>query len=400
MLDSFGQDFLRLTLEIDKHIDGYIDAYYGPEALKAEVAAGPTLEPAALIAQVAALAERIPVADPGRAAYARASLRALDCTTRMLAGETFDYLDEVNRIYDISPEPVDEQTFLDAHNKLDTLLPGSGSIADRLQARRKRYEIDAAQALGLLELTRTETRRRTAALIDLPDDQGVAIELVQDQPWGAYNWYLGGGKSLIEFNTDIPLVVTGLLNTFAHEGYPGHHTESMLKEQTLYREKGYGEQAAMLLHSPAAVIAEGIATQAVELIFPDGEEYVWNVEVMLPAAGIEPFETAVQMRQIAEAGAALRYVSGNAAVLYHTGALDREQTLEYVQTYGLSTPERAAKSFSFFTHPLYRSYVFTYTQGYDLIERAAVRVDRRALFRRLLTEQVLPSELAALALSD
>ena len=138
MIDSFGRDYLRLRLEIDKHIDGFIDAYYGPAELKDNVQAQPKREPADLVADVAALGIRIPQDDANRAAYARASLRALDCTTRMLTGESFDYLDEVHRIYDISPEPVDEQTFLDAHNALDTLLPGSGGIADRLQARRKR----------------------------------------------------------------------------------------------------------------------------------------------------------------------------------------------------------------------------------------------------------------------
>ena len=94
----------------------------------------------------------------------------------------------------------------------------------------------------------------------------------------------------------------------------------------------------------------------------------------------------------AEYNAALRYVSGNAAILYHTGRLNREQTIDYIQTYGLVSPERAAKSFSFLSHPLYRSYVFTYSVGYDLIHAAA---DPAAIFRRLLTEQVLPSQLAA-----
>ncbi len=397
MTDSFGRDYLRLTLEIDKHIDGFIDAYYGPEELKAEVADSPKLDPAELVEMVAALREAIPAEDANRAAYVKASLRALDCTTRMLNGESFDYLDEVNRIYDISPQPVDEQQFTDAHSVLDSLLPGSGSIAERLQARRELYQIDTEKALSLLELTRAETRQRTLAFIDLPEDNGVEIRLASDQPWGAYNWYLGRGKSLIEFNTDIPLNVLGLLSTFAHEGYPGHHTESMLKEQTIYHEKGYGEQAAMLLHSPAAVIAEAIATQAVGFIFPDGEQYRWNTEVMLPAAGIEPVDSAEEMADIAKAASALRYVTGNAAIQYHTGALTKEQTLEYVQTYALSTPERAAKSFSFFTHPLYRSYIFTYTQGYDLIDAAAEKVDKTTLFKRLLTEQILPSDLEKMA---
>jgi hypothetical protein len=128
------------------------------------------------------------------------------------------------------------------------------------------------------------------------------------------------------------------------------------------------------------------------MIFPDGRHHEWNVEVLLPAAGL-PVEPglAERLRRIEEAAEALRYVSGNAAILYHTGRLDKAGAIDYVQSYALLTPERAAKSFSFFTHPLYRSYPFTYTEGYDLIARSD---DPTATFIRLLTGQVLPSALA------
>ncbi len=392
-LDAFSRDYLRLTLEIDKRIDGYVDAYYGPDELKAEVQAAPKREPAALLADVADLQARIPTADPSRHAYLTATLRALDCSVRMLNGEEFDYLDEVNRLFDISPAPMDESRFWAAHNELDTLLPGSGSIAERLNARRNRYAVANEQVVSLLELARDEARRRTKKLFDLPEDEEVAVQLTSDQPWAAYNWYLGNGRSLIEFNTGTPISALGLLSAFAHEGYPGHHTEAILKEQILYQQKGYGEQAAMLLQCPGGVIAEGIAVTAVEITFPNGSQYEWTQEVLLPAAGIQTGETAEQMRRLAKAANVLRYVSGNAAILYHTGQQNREQILEYYQTYALSTPQRAAQSFSFISHPLYRAYVFTYTQGYDLVQQAAKPNNKTKLFKRLLTEQILPSQL-------
>jgi hypothetical protein len=197
---------------------------------------------------------------------------------------------------------------------------------------------------------------------------------------------------LIEFNTDIPLQAPSLIGLFAHEGYPGHHTEHMLKEMHLYRELGYAEQAAALLHSPTAVISEGIATMALEMIFPNDSHHEWNATTLFPAAGIAADEATIEtLRAASQAFAMMRYVSGNAAILHHTGQLDKEQTIDYIRAYGLSTPERAAQSYRFITHPLYRSYPFTYTSGYDLIKNAA---DPAATFRRLLTEQVLPSELA------
>ena len=101
------------------------------------------------------------------------------------------------------------------------------------------------------------------------------------------------------------------------------------------------------------------------------------------------------MQRIAAAQRKLRYVSGNATIYYHTGRFTADQTREYLQTYGLSSPERAAKSFQFITSPLFRSYPFTYTQGYDLIAQAAGEEGKQPLFQRLLTEPILPSALAA-----
>ena len=93
------------------------------------------------------------------------------------------------------------------------------------------------------------------------------LQLVADQPWNAYNWYLGGYKSLIEFNTDLPSRVVNVIDVMAHEGYPGHHTEHSLKELYLFRNKGYIEHSILLVRAPESVISEGIANAGEEIIF-------------------------------------------------------------------------------------------------------------------------------------
>lgn len=393
-LDTFGRTYLTLVLEIDQHLPGYVDAYYGPPDIKAAVTAAAAPPPSALRDKLAWLVDHVPTGDPQRVQTLQATLRAVDCTLRLLAGESFDYLDEVQRLYDITPQPRDEALFTAAHAALDDALPGQGPLAERMEQFRARYYLDKDALLPLVALARDECRRRTAQLVALPPGETIDVRLTSDQPWGAYNWYLGDSRSLIEFNTDLPVSALHLLGTFAHEAYPGHHTEAVLKEQRLYREHGHAEQAAMLLHSPAAVIAEGIATTALEIIFPDDSADAWNAAVLFEAAGIVP-ESAERVRAIRDAARALGYVTGNAAVLHHTGRLSRAQTVDYLQTYGLRTAASAEKSAEFLSHPLFRSYIFTYTEGYDLI--AGAQGDRRALFLRLLTEALLPSQLAAQA---
>lgn len=393
-LDSFGQAYLRLTLEIDKHIDGYIDAYLGPEAVKEEVKAAEKKPAAALLDDLAQLQTSVPAADPARHAYLVAQFRAIETTLQMLNGQTYDYLEEVRRIYDIQPELSDEASFAAAHNELDTLLPGSGSLAERLEADRKRFEIATEKALPLLEMTLEEARGRTRHFVELVEHEAIELRLTSNQPWGAYNWYLGNGRSLVEFNTDLPTSALGLLNTMAHEGYPGHHTEAQLKEKYLLKEKGCAEFASFLLHSPAAVIAEGIATTAQEIIFPGDTAYEYIARMVLPAAGIYDV-AAAELSRKSEAGKALGRVSNNAAILYHTGQLNEAQTIDYIRTYALSNEKRARQSFRFMTNPLFRSYGFTYTQGYQLIADASPD-NKTALFKRLLVEPLLPSQLAAM----
>lgn len=396
-LQPFDEQLLRLDWEIEKHFPGFIDAYLGPESLKQAVLGAPLREPAALLDDVHALQEAIPVDDSGRARYLTAVLRAIETTVRMLGGESIPYLEEVGRIYDIRPQPLPEAEFEKALNTLDTLLPGGGTVAQRLEERNEHYTVHREALPALLDLARAETRQRTRALVDLPPQESVVVELTNNQPWGAYNWYLGNGRSLIEQNTDLPTSALSIIHTFAHEGYPGHHTEALLKEQKFWIGQGYGESAAALLHSPAAVIAEGIATTAVEIIFPERSYIEWSLDVLLPAAGIAPRETAAQIRELDDAQRARRYVNGNAAIAYHTGRLNREQTIDYLQTYAALSPQRAAKSFEFITAPLSRSYIFTYTSGYDLIAGAAGEAAKDAVFLRCLTENLLPSQLEALA---
>jgi hypothetical protein len=396
-IDRFGRDYLRLVLEVDKHIDGYIDSYYGPDEIKNEVKAGPKKSPSDLLGDLRALEDRLPLNDEARHEFLVATLHAIETSLLMLDGLPVEYQDEVERLYDIKPALKAESNFEAAHQALDSWLPelSGQDLGQRLTIWRKQFELTGEAILPLLELARQETRRRTLAMFGLPDSESVEIRLTSNQPWGAYNWYLGNFHSLIEFNTDLPLQIQGLLGTFAHEAYPGHHTEHVLKEQVLYRERGYAERAAVLLHSPTAVISEGIATMALEIIFPDETAQDWMVDHLFTAAGLSIEENGIrQMRQISEAIKPLRYVTGNAAILYHTGQLSEAQAVDYIQTYGLVTKGRAEKSFRFLSHPLFRSYIFTYTIGYDLI---AGTPDPSATFRRLLTEQLLPSQLQTLA---
>jgi hypothetical protein len=102
---------------------------------------------------------------------------------------------------------------------------------------------------------------------------------------------------------------------------------------------------------------------------------------------------------ITQALRTLRGSSGDAALQLHAGGRSREQVKQFLVDDALRTPEQADKSLEFVTHPLWRTYVFCYAGGEQLLTKwvqSAGDLDaQRQRFFRLLTEQLTPSGIAA-----
>lgn len=170
------------------------------------------------------------------------------------------------------------------------MLPGQGSFFDRMQTLNQRYELPPEKSplvLRFLQEALVEVRRRTHEMVPLPAEEEVSVQTVTGRPWLAFSGYLGGYRSQIELNLDVPLDLSRLLEIMSHEGYPGHHVEAVLKDQELYQTREYVEQTLDLLIAPQAVISEGLAVLAPSMIFAPDEEQAWLAERIYPAAGIE-----------------------------------------------------------------------------------------------------------------
>jgi hypothetical protein len=325
-----------------------------------------------------------------RKSYLEAQLRGMETTARRLAGEPIGYRDEVRACFDIEPAHTPEAAFEAANAELEALLPGTGDLAGRLAAWRRGLEVAPAVARQMIAVIAAEARARTAGLIALPAGDAVRFELVSDKPWAGYNWYLGDMRSLVEINTDLPIRADRLIDLVCHEAYPGHHTEHALKEQRLYRERGWGEQAIQLINVPECVISEGIATLAADMVFGD-DASTWAAEHIYPLAGITG--DPERETRIAAAQWTMRAISGNAALLLHEQGADPEEVVAYIMRYGLRSEREARQSLRFISTPLWRTYTFTYYVGRELLGRWLAAGNRNERYVTLLTEQVYPSML-------
>jgi hypothetical protein len=395
-LDTISSEYITLAFALEQHIAGFVDAYFGPDELRQAAKDAALRPPQDLVAAIAELRRQVQAVQATgdasyphrRGAYLDLQLRAMETTARKLAGEPLAYRDEVQLLFDIVPSQTPETVFEQAIADLDATLPGSGPVAERMEAWKQQFEVAPDTARRMIDRIATEARTRTQARYRLPDSEAVTFDLVQDKPWSGYNWYLGHAHSRIEMNTDLPVRADTLLDLVCHEGYPGHHTEHALKEQILYRERGWGEQAIQLINTPECVISEGIATLAADVIFGD-EAAAWAAAEVYPLGAIKGDPEREEC--IATARRLLRALGGNAALLLYEQNADPEEVVRYIMRYGLRTEREARQQLRFIQAPLWRAYVFTYHAGRDLLNRWIERGDKQERFRTLLTEQVYPS---------
>jgi hypothetical protein len=376
------EEYLELCLRLGRHVDGLVDAYYGPAEISERVDTEELRDPAALAEDAALLLESL----DGNA-WLGAQLVGLETVARKLAGEEIPYEDEVERCYGVRPEWTPEEDFEVAHRELDEVLPGTGSLAERYQAWREGEALQGDAIASVFQAVTEDFRSRTTSLFALPDGESVEVDYVSDEPWTAFNYYQGGLRSRIAVNTDMPMTPDLLVELVAHEAYPGHHTEHSWKEQLHVREGGRLEESALMVGTPSSLIAEGIAMLASEILLGDEAERVTAAHV--DGTGVR-YDSDLS-HAVKEARQPIAYVPGNAALLIHTRGGSEAEAIEYSMRWGLTSLRRAKQSVRFVTDPVWRSYISTYTDGYELC-RTFVDGDP-ARFKRLLTEQLTPADL-------
>ncbi len=388
--------YLTLGLRLGRHVAGLIDAYYGPPEL-AEAVEQEDVRPGNELATDAdELLAELPRAsfDNARAGWLGDQIRGARVYAGVLAGERISYLDEIEGCYGVRPERVGEDAFAETHGRLDELLPPGGSLHERYDAWRTTNAVPVERIVETMTAILALLRERTRELVPLPVDEEFALELVAGEPWAAFNYYLGGHRSRIVVNTDLPYSGAEVVHLAAHEGYPGHHTEHATKEELLLDRRGHLEESLQLVPTPQALLSEGIAELGGELLIDGGLDA--KFARILRAAGV-PYDPA-EAAAIRAAREPLGYVSRNAALAIHEDGMPVEEAQAYVERWALAPPKRAAHTIAFVTDPTWRAYVVTYTEGLRLA-RAYVGGDLDR-FRRLLTEPVRVGELRRAADGD
>jgi hypothetical protein len=380
---SLAERYILLGLRLGRHEEGIVDAYYGPEGLSREVDAEPLTGLAALVSEADELLSDL---EDG---WLRDQAQGLRTFAGVLAGEQLGYSDEVERCYGVRPGRVSTEVYAAAHERLDALLPGAGPLAERSDAWQRSRLVPAERVVVVFRDIAQALRERTRALVELPEGEEAEVAEVRDKPWMADNAYSGGLRSRVAVNVDLPLTGDEVVELAAHELYPGHHTESSVKDQRLLQEGGLLEESIQLVPTPASLVSEGIAKTGPGLVLDD--ELFDRLEAIFRRYGVD--EDIRRARAVREARRPLDRTLLDVALLLHEDGGSAEEGQAYFARWGLDSPEYAAHGVRFLSEPTSRAYAITYSAGHDLCE-AWVGADP-SRFARLLTEHVRVPDLVA-----
>ena len=366
----WAADYVKLVLAVGRHDGDFVDAYYGPPALREAAEAGAPRPLGELRAEARRIIEGI------------ADAPALE--------------DEA--LYQVRPPRIPEASFEAALGRLDGLLEGAGSVQERYQRARERILVPTDRVDAVFQAAIAEARARTKRHAALPASDHFTVEYVTGKSWSAYNWYKGGGTSVIQVNLDLPIAIDRALDLAAHEGYPGHHVYNALLEERFAVARGWLEFTVYPLFSPQSLIAEGTANFGIEVAFPGAERLAFERDALFPLAGLDATDAESWSRVQAEMKL-LAFADNEAARGFLDGTLDRAQAEAFLERYTLRSPGQAAQRVRFIE--TYRSYVINYNLGEQLVrewvERQGGTADQPArrweFFVDLISSPRLPKAL-------
>ena len=381
-VDDLALAYVQLTLNINEHHDGYVDAFYGPKEWLSNIQKWPlevlAQEADTLYQKVTALEQSLHSLDPKtkcRIHSLKCHLLAAKTFIAQLQGHTLSFDEESCALYDAISPHHSEPDFDTLLAELDAVLPtehnGQQNLNQRLTAYRSQFIIPKEHIATVFNTAINKARALTLQHIPLPENENFDVELVTDQVWSAYNWFKGDSYSLIEVNTDFPIYIDRAVDLACHEGYPGHHVFNSLIEQNLYKKNGWVEYSIYPLFSPLSFLAEGSANYGIEVVFDQTTRQAFEQDVLFPLAGLDATEVP-RYYEVLAVLQKLSYVDNMVARRYLDGEIDAEQAVSLLMKYALTDEKKSTQRLKFIEQN--RSYVINYNLGQDMTKAYVERI--------------------------
>lgn len=375
-MNGIAEQYVKLVLEVGKYSPGYVDAYYGPEEWLTQDSTSTKIDSTeinslngkvdSLLDQLESLKDyKATEIETLRYRFLSKQLLSVKGMIFIISGGSFPFDEEAKILYDAEPPHYSNDHFQKTLDELNKLLPGKGSLDERVNDFKSKFNIPRDRLDTVFTAAIKECRARTLKHIDLPKNENFKVEYVKDKPWGAYNWFKGNYFSLIQVNTDLPISIDKIIGLASHEGYPGHHVFNSMLEKNLVDDRSWIEYSVYPLNSPISLLAEGTANFGIEVVFPGKDKIEFEKNVLFPLADLNTNDAELYYK-VLDLLEDLTYAGNEAARNYLDGKWTKEETVAYQQKYLLFSKERSEKRIDFIDK--YRSYVINYNLGEDMVK--------------------------------
>ncbi|HEY0284051.1 MAG TPA: hypothetical protein VGC23_01590 [Vicinamibacterales bacterium] len=325
--------------------------------------------------------------DAPRARTLAMQLDALALRSDQRAGARVLFADELRRLFglELSDVSLSADSGGAARDALARRLPGTGALSRRLSQYQRRFVIPRGRLHAVITRSIAACRDQTTRFLALPSGEKLALEYVADVPWSGYSVYRGNYKSVMQVNRTLPLSIGQALNLACHEGYPGHHTYNILRDQHLVRQQHMREAISGLIFSPEGFRAEALAAAGAAIAFSTAEQIQLYRDHLFPLAGFNPDEAEMY----AEVCNLVDRLSGSTTIAvrgYLSGEMNAADAVSALERNALM--ERPDGLVTYLDR--YRGYTLAYTWGRDRLvsnlNEPALSVEGRwMLLRQFMT---------------
>ncbi|UCC21039.1 MAG: hypothetical protein JSV62_07105 [Promethearchaeota archaeon] len=393
-LDDFTKCYLCLGLRINQHINGYVEHYYGPSEFKDLIKAEGKVSPIKLIQDCKNLICQLKEQgfEEKRQRFLEKTLVGIQTILRILNGEKIPYLEQVEKLFDFKPRLQNDNFFFDLTSQAEKIYKGDGNLSNRIKNYAQRRIVPPKNIKILMLKAINIAKKRTIELFPdlLPLNEKVILNEVKDKSWPMYNWYLGNYTSKIDINISTIYYWTSLLNFACHEGYPGHHMESAVRDLLLFHNKGYFETSILMIYTPEMVIHEGLGELAERILFNPSESNKILLDEFCPNPSIEDdIETLIKQNKIRDGFRVFNY---NLAYYKYVKGWNDDELTKYSRDFKV-IPEIGIKAMlRFISDKIWAPYIPVY-QGERLIIEKFGKEPTPRQFQELMVNQTLPSDL-------
>lgn len=301
-LDAIGAGYAQAALRLAQHDPSLVDAWRGPERLQPGPR-GPVKQVAVDIAALLDDAARAGAGisspeDQARLRYLSLQLNALRFAADRQLGRATTVDEQATEEFALELPPLDAPAVQRTLGEIDKLLPGKGSLAERVRTLRARISVPSDKTRAVFEAALSACKDVSAPIFSLPAGEGVGISFSQFEQRVGFDGFANHAddfRTHIWINEEVRLDVSRALRLACHEGYPGHHVQHVLIDQ-LFESRQWMELRLTPAFGRHLLLSEGAAEVASDLAFPTERRAAIYREKLFPAADVNSVDAGVLVR--------------------------------------------------------------------------------------------------------